>query len=105
MKGFGKSEGMEMGDEAAKPGNKKRKPNKSPDPASREVDLFAKRQLSVSVSCMQGYTNVAEKKLNGIMDLNEGCYSLSFAGYCFLSEEFMKLHPMGMQSTYIRLVF
>ena len=33
---------------------------------------------------VKGYKKiVAEKKLNGIMELNEGRYSLSFAGYCF----------------------
>ena len=134
--GFGDDEDLEMGEEAAKPGKKKRKVNKSPDPSSRELDVFAERQITVSVSCMQGYKSalkwlytlrkvvfpdcldqwldnfvkgykkiVAEKKLNGIMELNEGRYSLSFAGYCFLSEVFMKLHPMGNKYPYKESIF
>ena len=34
VEGFGDDEELEMGEEAAKPGKKKRKPNKSLDPAS-----------------------------------------------------------------------
>ena len=55
---------------------------------------------------IQGYKKiVAEKKLNGVMDVKEGKYALSFAGHCFLCYVFLSLRPCGKKYPFKESIF